>query len=105
MRNVKSTSSKVGDWCFVLLCVIISAVCLLPMIHLLAKSLSGTDYLVRHEVSLCPDLRVHSGYLCYCVCGELNCRRHRRADRHGEEGAEDPHGTECREDDQGGNQQ
>ena len=54
MRNVKSASSKVGDWCFVLLCVVISAVCLLPMIHLLAKSLSGTDYLVRHEVSLWP---------------------------------------------------
>ena len=54
MRNVKSTSSKIGDWCFVVLCVIVGAVCLLPMIHLLAKSLSGTDYLVRHEVSLWP---------------------------------------------------
>ena len=54
MRNVKSTSSKIGDWCFVALCVLIGAVCLLPMIHLLAKSLSGTDYLVRHEVSLWP---------------------------------------------------
>lgn len=54
MRNVKSTSSKIGDWCFVLLCVIVGAICLLPMIHLLAKSLSGTDYLVRHEVSLWP---------------------------------------------------
>lgn len=54
MRNVKSTSSKLGDWCFVLLCVIVGAICLLPMIHLLAKSLSGTDYLVRHEVSLWP---------------------------------------------------
>ena len=54
MRNVKSTSSKIGDCCFVLLCVIVGAVCLLPMIHLLAKSLSGTDYLVRHEVSLWP---------------------------------------------------
>ncbi len=54
MRNVKSTSSKIGDWCFVLLCVLVGAICLLPMIHLLAKSLSGTDYLVRHEVSLWP---------------------------------------------------
>ena len=54
MRNVRSTSSKVGDWCFVLLCVLGIAVCLLPMIHLLAKSLSGTDYLVRHEVSIFP---------------------------------------------------
>ena len=39
---------------FVFLCVLIGAICLLPMIHLLAKSLSGTDYLVRHEVSLWP---------------------------------------------------
>lgn len=54
MRNVKSTSTKVGDWCFVLLCVLVGAICLLPMLHLLAKSLSGTDYLVRHEVSLWP---------------------------------------------------
>ena len=54
MRNVKSTSSKIGDWGFVFLRVLVSAVCLLPMIHLLAKSLSGTDYLVRHEVSLWP---------------------------------------------------
>ena len=54
MRNVRSSSSKIGDWCFVLLCVIIGAMCLLPMLHLLAKSLSGTDYLVRHEVSLWP---------------------------------------------------
>lgn len=54
MRNVKSTSTKIGDWCFVFLCVLVGAACLLPMIHLLAKSLSGTDYLVRHEVSLWP---------------------------------------------------
>lgn len=54
MRNVRSTSSKLGDWCFVFLCVLVSVVCLLPMVHLLAKSLSGTDFLVRHEVSLWP---------------------------------------------------
>lgn len=54
MRNVKSTSSKIGDLCFAFLCVIVGAMCLLPMVHLLAKSLSGTDYLVRHEVSLWP---------------------------------------------------
>lgn len=54
MHNVRSTSSKIGDWLFVLLCVIVSAVCLLPMIHLLAKSLSGSDFLIRHEVWLWP---------------------------------------------------
>lgn len=54
MHSVRSTSSKIGDWLFVLLCVIVSAVCLLPMIHLLAKSLSGSDFLIRHEVWLWP---------------------------------------------------
>lgn len=54
MRNVKSTSSKIGDLCFAFLCVIVGIMCLLPMVHLLAKSLSGTDYLVRHEVSIWP---------------------------------------------------
>ena len=34
-------------------CVLVGAICLLPMLHR-AKSLSGTDYLVRHEVSLWP---------------------------------------------------
>ena len=54
MHSVRSTSSKIGDWLFVSLCVIVSAVCLLPMIHLLAKSLSGSDFLIRHEVWLWP---------------------------------------------------
>ena len=54
MHSVKSQSSKVGDWIFVFLCVIVAAICLLPMIHLLAKSLSDTDFLVRHEVWLWP---------------------------------------------------
>ena len=54
MRNVRSTSSKIGDWVFVFFCALIGVVCLLPMVHLLAKSLSGTDYLIRHEVSLIP---------------------------------------------------
>ena len=52
--KVKSTSAKIGDWVFVLICVLISIICVVPMIHLLAKSLSGTDYLVRNAVSLWP---------------------------------------------------
>lgn len=54
MRDVRSTSTKIGDWCFVLVCLIITVICLVPMIHLLVKSVSGTDYLVRHEVWLWP---------------------------------------------------
>ena len=52
--KVKSTSAKVGDWAFVLICVLISIICVVPMINLLAKSLSSTDYLVKNAVSLWP---------------------------------------------------
>lgn len=52
--KVKSTSAKIGDWVFVAICVLVSIVCIVPMIHLLAKSLSDTDALVRNEVYLLP---------------------------------------------------
>lgn len=48
--KVKSTSAKIGDWAFVILCVLVSIICILPMINLLARSLSATDALVKHEV-------------------------------------------------------
>jgi len=52
--KVKSEKTRVWDWFFVILCVLISAICLIPMINLLARSLSGTDFLVKHEVYLLP---------------------------------------------------
>lgn len=52
--KVKSTSAKIGDWIFVLICVIVGIVCLVPMLNLLAKSLSSTEYLVRNEIYLWP---------------------------------------------------
>ena len=39
---------------FVILCVIISAICIIPMLNLAAKSLSSTEFLIRHEVFLWP---------------------------------------------------
>ncbi len=53
-RMIKSKSTRKGDMVFVFICVLISAICLIPMINLLARSLSGTDYLVKHEVYLLP---------------------------------------------------
>jgi putative aldouronate transport system permease protein len=53
-REIHSLKTKIGDWIIVFICVIIAALCLLPMINLLARSLSGTDYLVKHEVYLLP---------------------------------------------------
>lgn len=52
--KVKSKKAMVGDWIFVFICVIISLICVIPMINLLARSLSSTDALVRHEVYLLP---------------------------------------------------
>lgn len=52
--KVKSTSAKIGDWIFVLICVLVGIVCLVPMLNLLAKSLSSTEYLVRNEIYLLP---------------------------------------------------
>ncbi len=52
--KVKSTSAKIGDMVFVLICILVSIICLLPMVNLLARSLSSTDALVKHEVYLWP---------------------------------------------------
>lgn len=52
--KVKSKSAKVGDWVFVFICIIVGLICIIPMINLLAKSLSSTEYLVRNEVYLLP---------------------------------------------------
>lgn len=43
-----------ADWLFAVLCMFTIILCLTPMINLLARSLSSTDYLVRHEVYLLP---------------------------------------------------
>lgn len=51
---IKSKSTKAGDMVFVVLCVLICIICLVPMINLLARSLSGTDYLIKREVYLWP---------------------------------------------------
>jgi len=45
---------KFGDYLIIFICIIITLVCVLPLINLLAKSLSGSDYLVKGEVYLIP---------------------------------------------------
>ncbi len=51
---IKSKSAKIGDWIFVLICILVSIICLVPMVNLLARSLSGSDFLIRREVYLWP---------------------------------------------------
>ncbi|MCR5671942.1 MAG: carbohydrate ABC transporter permease [Butyrivibrio sp.] len=52
--KIKSNGEKAWDVVFVILCLLVSAICIIPMLNLLAKSLSGTDYLVRNEVYIIP---------------------------------------------------
>ena len=52
--KVKSKRSKAGDWFFVIICVLVSIICLVPMLNLLARSLSATDALIKREVYLWP---------------------------------------------------
>lgn len=54
MGKKKLKGLSTGDYIFIILCVIITIICLLPMIHLLAKSLSGADYLIKGKVTLFP---------------------------------------------------
>lgn len=51
---IKSKSAKFGDWCFAALCLVICIICLVPMVNLLARSLSETDFLIKRQVYLWP---------------------------------------------------
>ena len=53
-REIHSLKTKVGDWVIVVICVLIAIICLLPMVNLLARSLSDTDHLIKNEVYLWP---------------------------------------------------
>ena len=51
---IKSKSTKAGDLIIVVVCLILIFICLLPMVNVLARSLSDTKYLIRNEVLLWP---------------------------------------------------
>lgn len=51
---IRSKAAKAGDWIFVLICVLVCIICLVPMINLLARSLSETEFLIKREVYLWP---------------------------------------------------
>ena len=51
---IKSKKSKLQDWIFVLVCILLSVICLVPMLNLLARSLSASEALVKREVYLWP---------------------------------------------------
>lgn len=51
---IKSWKTKVGDWIIVLICCVLMFICLVPLLNVLARSLSSTYYLNRNEVLLWP---------------------------------------------------
>ena len=55
---VNSTSKKVGDWIVVAVCVFVILLCLLPMMNVLARSLSGRIALIQGQVLFLPRIDV-----------------------------------------------
>lgn len=51
---IKSTSTRIGDFVIAAIVFVTVLVCLLPMVNVLASSLSSSDALIRNEVFLWP---------------------------------------------------
>lgn len=51
---IKSKKTKIGDLVIAVICFLLMLLCLLPMLHVLACSLSSADYLVKNEVFIWP---------------------------------------------------
>jgi len=51
---IKSKSTRVGDWIIAIISFIVMFICLVPMLNVLARSLSSAQYLIRNEVVLWP---------------------------------------------------
>ena len=51
---IKSKATKIGDWFIVGICSLIIIVCLLPLLIVLARSLSTPDALIKNKVMLLP---------------------------------------------------
>ena len=51
---IKSKATRVGDWIIAIISFLVMFVCLVPMLNVLARSLSSAQYLIRNEVVLWP---------------------------------------------------
>lgn len=51
---IKSKRTQFGDWIITCVCFLLILICLLPLINVLARSLSSSDALIRNEVTLLP---------------------------------------------------
>jgi putative aldouronate transport system permease protein len=53
-RVLKANPVTMGDILITILCLVLILICILPMVNLLARSLSGANALMRNEVTLLP---------------------------------------------------
>jgi len=51
---IKSKSTKLGDWILALVCFLVIAICLFPMLNILARSLSSPMAIINRRVSFLP---------------------------------------------------
>lgn len=51
---IKSRRTRAGDLIIAFICLLLMLMCLLPMLHVLASSLSSADALIRNEVFVWP---------------------------------------------------
>lgn len=51
---IKSRTTKIGDWIIAIICFFIILICLLPLLNVLARSLSSADALIKNKVVLLP---------------------------------------------------
>lgn len=51
---IKSRSTRYGDWVIIAICILAILVCLLPLMNIVARSLSSSEALVKNEVMLLP---------------------------------------------------
>jgi ABC-type sugar transport system, permease component len=51
---VKSKRTRLGDWIIVAICVMVILACLLPLLNIVARSLSSAEAMVKNEVLLWP---------------------------------------------------
>ena len=52
--NIRSKEAKIGDWVVVGICIFVILLCVMPMINLLAQSLSSSDAVINGRVTFMP---------------------------------------------------
>ncbi|MCL2801275.1 MAG: carbohydrate ABC transporter permease [Treponema sp.] len=58
--NIRSREAKMGDWVVVAICLFVILICIMPMINLLAQSLSSSQAVINNRVTFTPVVHDHN---------------------------------------------